>query len=191
MYLCCQTIEFCFESTRKCVYLQPAYTDTMKDFAAIDFETANGKRTSVCSVGGPSSCAAARWSIRLPPDPSPSQFLQPFHDGHPRSALMKIRLMPRFRVGVARNRTPCTRGCCSWSTTRLRRRLPAAVFELYGMPSLVIPSISNGPSAAPRQPPAQPSAAPSPPPAASNSKTNYSRAGRCRGVRADRPEKIL
>ena len=23
----------------------------MKDFAAIDFETANGKRTSVCSVG--------------------------------------------------------------------------------------------------------------------------------------------
>ena len=27
----------------------------MKDFAAIDFETANGKRTSVCSVGGLSS----------------------------------------------------------------------------------------------------------------------------------------
>lgn len=31
--------------------MQLAYTDTMKDFAAIDFETANGKRTSVCSVG--------------------------------------------------------------------------------------------------------------------------------------------
>lgn len=40
-----------YAPTRKCVYLQLAYTDTMKDFAAIDFETANGKRTSVCSVG--------------------------------------------------------------------------------------------------------------------------------------------
>ena len=40
-----------YAPTRKCVYLQHAYTDTMKDFAAIDFETANQQRTSVYSVG--------------------------------------------------------------------------------------------------------------------------------------------
>lgn len=34
-----------------CTFVFQKTAKRMKDFAAIDFETANGKRTSVCSVG--------------------------------------------------------------------------------------------------------------------------------------------
>ena len=35
----------------QCTFVFQKTAKRMKDFAAIDFETANGKRTSVCSVG--------------------------------------------------------------------------------------------------------------------------------------------
>ena len=59
----------------------------MKDFAAIDFETANGKRTSVCSVGvvvvRGGEMTDSFYSLIRPA----TQFLQPLHHGHPRPDL--------------------------------------------------------------------------------------------------------
>lgn len=40
--------------THYCYFCKQTYTSAhydMKDFAAIDFETANGQRSSICSVG--------------------------------------------------------------------------------------------------------------------------------------------
>lgn len=57
----------------------------VRDFAAIDFETANGKRTSVCSVG---VVIVRRWSSggeHLPADTSLPQLLLGVYNGDSRA----------------------------------------------------------------------------------------------------------
>ena len=123
-----------YAPTRKCVYLQLAYTDTMKDFAAIDFETANGKRTSVCSVGvvvvrGGEVVDTFYRLIR----PRPNFY------SHFTTAIHGLRYedtadAPRFRVGVARNRTPYRGLPLVAHNSPFDEGCLRAVFELYGMP---------------------------------------------------------
>lgn len=97
----------------------------MKDFAAIDFETANGKRTSVCSVGvvvvrGGEVVDTFYRLIR----PRPNFY------SHFTTAIHGLRYedtadAPGFRVGVARNRTPYRGAAARGPQLALRRRLPA------------------------------------------------------------------
>jgi DNA polymerase III epsilon subunit-like protein len=58
----------------------------MKDFAAIDFETANGKRTSVCSVGIV-IVKGGRIVNNLSSDSSCTQLLYSMDNSYPRTYL--------------------------------------------------------------------------------------------------------
>lgn len=162
----------------------------MKDFAAIDFETANGKRTSVCSVGvvvvrGGEVVDTFYRLIRPRPN-FYSHFTTAIHGlryedtaDAPDFASVWREIEPRIEgLPLVAHNSPFDEGC-------LR-----AVFELYGMPwpGYTFYCTCRASRRTLRQPPAQPTAAHrlrrlrlrtrKPPP----------RAGRCRGVRADCPE---
>lgn len=149
----------------------------MKDFAAIDFETANGKRTSVCSVGvvvvrGGEVVDTFYRLIRPRPN-FYSHFTTAIHGlryedtaDAPDFASVWREIEPRIEgLPLVAHNSPFDEGC-------LR-----AVFELYGMPWPVIPSTAPvGPRAAPSAAACPTiSCTPSPPPAASNSKTTTTR----------------
>ncbi len=167
----------------------------MKDFAAIDFETANGRRTSVCSVGvvvvrGGEVTDTLYRLIRPRPN-FYSRFTTAIHglsyEGYGPGA--------RFRRRVEADCAPYRGAAARGAQLALRRGCLRAVFELYGMPYPGYRFYCHVPRLAQdvRQQPAQPpqlhtvSAAcefrpcqPPPCPLAD--------AG---GVRADRAEKIL
>ena len=123
-----------YAPTRKCVYLQLAYTDTMKDFAAIDFETANGKRTSVCSVGvvvvRGGEVTDSFYSLIRPRPNFYSRFTTAIHGltyddtaEAPDFETVWKQIAPRIEgLPLVAHNSPFDEGC-------LR-----AVFELYGMP---------------------------------------------------------
>ena len=89
----------------------------MKDFAAIDFETANGRRTSVCSVGvvvvrGGEVVDTLYSLIRPRPN-----FYSRFTTASTASA---TRIRPRRPISptCGSRLRPVSRGCRSWRTTR-------------------------------------------------------------------------
>lgn len=106
----------------------------MKDFAAIDFETANGKRTSVCSVGvvvvRGGEVTDSFYSLIRPRPNFYSRFTTAIHgltyDDTAEAPISK-------RCG---NRSPrASRVCRSWPIIRPSTKgALRAVFELYGMP---------------------------------------------------------
>ena len=162
----------------------------MKDFAAIDFETANGRRTSVCSVGvvvvrGGEVVDTLYSLIR----PRPT-FLQPFHHGHPRPQLRGYGPGARFRRRVEADCAPYRGAAARGAQLALRRGVPARRVRvvrdaLSRLPVLLyVPCLAQDVRQQPAQPPApyrvggvrfRPC---QPPPCP----------GRCRGVRADRAE---
>ena len=174
----------------ECVYLRDANDDPMKDFAAIDFETANGKRTSVCSVGvvvvrGGEVTDTFYRLIRPRPN-FYSRFTTAIHG----LTYEDTADAPDFRVGVARNRAPHRGAAARGPQLALRRRLPAGRLRVVRHALSRLYVLLHLPCLAPhlREPSSEPPAAHrfrrlrlrtrKPPP----------RAGRCRSVCADRPE---
>ena len=157
----------------------------MKDFAAIDFETANGKRTSVCSVGvvvvRGGEVTDSFYSLIRPRPNFYSRFTTAIHGltyddtaEAPDFETVWKQIAPRIEgLPLVAHNSPFDEGC-------LR-----AVFELYGMP---YPGYRPGFAADVRHAAAQSSAAyrfgrmrfrlgePSP------------RSGRCRSLRPDRAQ---
>ena len=148
----------------------------MKDFAAIDFETANGKRTSVCSVGvvvvrGGEVVDTFYRLIRPRPN-FYSHFTTAIHGlryedtaDAPDFASVWREIEPRIEgLPLVAHNSPFDEGC-------LR-----AVFELYGMPwpgyTFYCTCRASRRTFGSRL---TISCTPSPPPAASNSKTTTTR----------------
>ena len=106
----------------------------MKDFAAIDFETANGRRTSVCSVGvvvvRGGEVVDTLYSLIRPRPNFYSRFTTAIHGlsyedtaQAPDFAAVWSEIAPRIEgLPLVAHNSPFDEGC-------LR-----AVFELYGMP---------------------------------------------------------
>ena len=90
----------------------------MKDFAAIDFETANGRRTSVCSVGvvvvRGGEVVDTLYSLIRPRPNFYSRFTTAIHG---LSYEDTAQARPTSRPYGARLH-PASRGCRSWRTTR-------------------------------------------------------------------------
>ena len=120
--------------TRKCVYLQDAYTETMKDFAAIDYETATGQRPRVCTEGVVDVRAgegvASDYRLIRPRPNFYSRFTTAIHGltyedtvEAPDFASVWHEVEPRIAgLPLVAHNSPFDEGC-------LR-----AVFDLYGMP---------------------------------------------------------
>ena len=90
----------------------------MKDFAAIDFETANGKRTSVCSVGvvvvRGGEMTDSFYSLIRPRPNFYSRFTTAIHG----LTYDDTAEAPDFAAVWQRDRARASRACRSWRTTR-------------------------------------------------------------------------
>lgn len=117
--------------------------ERIRDFAAIDFETANGQRTSVCSVGRGRRSRRPSVGEHLPVDPSLPQLLLRLHYGESTVSRAAIpRMHRRFPTCGARSlresrdcrlwriTRPSTRGVCGLSTP-LRTTLSRLPFPVY------------------------------------------------------------
>lgn len=105
----------------------------MKDFAAIDFETANGRRTSVCSVGvvvvRGGEVVDTLYSLIRPRPNFYSRFTTAIHG----LSYEDTAQAPDF-ADVWKQIAPVSRAAARGAQLALRRGCLRAVFELYGMP---------------------------------------------------------
>lgn len=162
----------------------------MKDFAAIDFETANGRRTSVCSVGvvvvRGGEVVDTLYSLIRPRPNFYSRFTTAIHG----LSYEDTAQAPRFRRRVEADCAPYRGAAARGAQLALRRGVPARRVRvvrdaLSRLPVLLyVPCLAQDVRQQPAQPPApyrvggvrfRPC---QPPPCP----------GRCRGVRADRAE---
>ena len=106
----------------------------MKDFAAIDFETANGRRMSICSVGvvvvRGGEVVDTLYSLIRPRPNFYSRFTTAIHGLSYEDTGPGARFRRRVEADCAPYRGAAARG----AQLALRRGCLRAVFELYGMP---------------------------------------------------------
>ena len=124
----------CFSARRALSLLRKEFFQKMTDFAAIDFETANGRRTSVCSVGvvvvRGGEVVDTFYSLIRPRPNFYSRFTTAIHGlryedtaDAPDFAEVWRQVAPRIEgLPLVAHNSPFDEGCLH------------AVFELYGMP---------------------------------------------------------